>query len=158
MSSASVAELNASDGVLVRVIRAKSYDFDFDSGPIDFSGQNVWVLNPHNESVTELDASSGALIRVVHLHIKALSTLTPDMYYSPLDMAISTLLGGWLLRRASDTRLSYPTASAWWHQLRFRLTRCDQATVRGMKRGFSADLDPDFDASVPLGFNAERPR
>jgi hypothetical protein len=39
--------------------------------------------------VTELDASSGALIRVVHLHIKALSKLAPDMFYSPLDMAIS---------------------------------------------------------------------
>ena len=89
ISSASVAELKASDGALVRVIRAKSYDFDFDSGPIDFSGQNAWVLNAHNESVTELDASSGALIRVVHLHIKARSNLTPEMFYSPLDMAIS---------------------------------------------------------------------
>jgi hypothetical protein len=83
-----VAELNASDGALVRVIRAKSYDFDFDSGPIDFNGQNAWVLNAHNESVTELDTSSGALIRVVHLQIKALSKLAPDMFYSPLDMAI----------------------------------------------------------------------
>jgi len=89
ISNASVAELNASDGALVRVMRAKSYDFDFDSGPIDFSGQNAWVLNAHNESVTELDAKSGGLIRVVHLHIKALSKLTPDMFYSPLDMAIS---------------------------------------------------------------------
>lgn len=89
ISSASVAELNASDGTLVRVMRAKSYDFDFDSGPIDFSGQNAWVLNAHNESVTELNAGSGALIRVVHLHIKALSNLTPEMFYSPLDMAIS---------------------------------------------------------------------
>ena len=88
ISSASVAELNASDGALVRVIRAKSYDFDFDSGPIDFNGQNAWVLNAHNESVTELDTSSGALIRVVHLQIKALSKLAPDMFYSPLDMAI----------------------------------------------------------------------
>jgi hypothetical protein len=89
MSNDSVAELSAGDGALIRVLRATSYDFDFDSGPIDFSGQNAWVLNAHNESVTELDASNGALIRVVHLHIKALSTLTPDMYYSPLDMAIS---------------------------------------------------------------------
>jgi hypothetical protein len=88
-SSASVAELNANDGALVRVIRAKSYDFDFDSGPVVFSGQSAWVLNAHNESVTELDASSGALIRVVHLHIKATSKLAYDMYYSPLDMAIS---------------------------------------------------------------------
>jgi hypothetical protein len=89
ISSASVAELNASDGTLIRAIRAKSYDFDFDSGPIDFSGQNAWVLNAHDESVTELDARSGALIRVVHLHIKALSALAPDMFYSPLDMTIS---------------------------------------------------------------------
>jgi hypothetical protein len=89
ISNDSVAELNASDGTVVRVIRAKSYDFDFDSGPIDFSGQDVWVLNPHNESVTELYASSGALIRVIHLPIKAHSISTPDMYYSPLDMAVS---------------------------------------------------------------------
>lgn len=89
ISGASVAELNASNGALIRVVRAKSYDFDFDSGPIDFSGPNAWVLNAHNESVTEFDTGSGALIRVVHLHIDALSTRTPDMYYSPLDMAIS---------------------------------------------------------------------
>jgi hypothetical protein len=85
----SVAELNASNGTLVRVLRAKSYDFDFDSGPIDFSGQNAWVLNSHNESVTELNVRSGALIRVVHLHIKAVSKLAPGMFYSPLNMAIS---------------------------------------------------------------------
>jgi hypothetical protein len=89
ISGVSVAELNASNGALVRVMRAKSYDFDFDSGPIGFSGPNAWVLNPHNESVTELDTGTGALIRVVHLHIDALSTRTPDMYYSPLDMVIS---------------------------------------------------------------------
>jgi hypothetical protein len=89
ISGTSVAELNASDGALVRVMRAKSYDFDFDSGPIDFNGQIAWVLNAHNESVTELDASSGALIRVVHLHIKAVFKQAPDMFYSPLNMAIS---------------------------------------------------------------------
>ena len=89
ISNNSVAELNASDGALIRVMRAKAYDFDFDSGPIDFSEQTAWVLNAHNESVTELDASSGALIRVVHLHIKALSNQAPEMFYSPLDMAIS---------------------------------------------------------------------
>ena len=89
ISGTSLAELNASDGALVRVISAKTYDFDFESGPIDFSGQNVWVLNAHNESVTELDAQSGALIRVVHLHIKAVSKMAPDMFYSPLNMAIS---------------------------------------------------------------------
>lgn len=89
ISSDSAAELNASDGAVVRVMRAKSYDFDFDTGPIDFSGQNAWVLNAHNESVTELDAKSGALIRVVHLHIKAVSKLAPEMFYSPLNMTIS---------------------------------------------------------------------
>lgn len=89
MSGTSVAVLNASDGALVRVLRAKSYDFGFDSGPVDFSGQNAWVLNSHNESVTELNVRSGALIRVVHLRIKALSKLAPEMFYSPLNMAIS---------------------------------------------------------------------
>jgi hypothetical protein len=89
ISGTSVAELNASDGALVRVIRAKSYDFDFDSGPIDFSGEDAWVLNAHNESVTELDTSSGTLIRVVHLHINALASPTTGVLYSPLDMAIS---------------------------------------------------------------------
>jgi hypothetical protein len=84
-----VAELNASNGAVVRVIRATSYDFDFDTGPIDFNGQDAWVLNAHHESVTELNTRSGALIRVVHLHIKALSDRTPEMFYSPLDMAIS---------------------------------------------------------------------
>jgi hypothetical protein len=89
ISNNSVAELNASDGALIRVMRAKAYDFDFDSGPIDFSEQTAWVLNAHNESVTELDASSGALIRVVHLHIQFLSNPTTGVFYGPLDMAIS---------------------------------------------------------------------
>jgi outer membrane protein assembly factor BamB len=89
ISGVSVVELNASNGALIRVIRARRFDFDFDSGPIDFSGRNAWVLNAHNESVTEFDAGNGALIRVVHLHIKALANSTPDNYYSPLDMAIS---------------------------------------------------------------------
>jgi len=88
-SGTSVAELNASDGTMVRVLRAKSYDFDFDSGPIDFNGQTAWVLNAHNESVTELDAGTGALIRVVHLHIGAPASAISGNYYSPLDMAIS---------------------------------------------------------------------
>jgi hypothetical protein len=89
ISGASVAELNARDGDVVRVLRARSYDFDFDTGPIDFNGQDAWVLNTHHESVTELNTLSGALVRVVHLPIKPLSDRTPSMFYGPLDMAIS---------------------------------------------------------------------
>lgn len=154
ISNGSVAELNAGDGALVRVIRAKSYDFDFDSGPIDLSGQDVWVLNAHNESVTELDASSGALIRVVHLPIRALSTSTPDMYYSPLDMAISgsrvlvsdlTDTGSQIIELNSASGSVIRVINAWngpWHDTRGILVAdAGHVWITGDSYGVLVDLD-----------------
>jgi uncharacterized protein YerC len=61
-NGASVTELSASTGALVRVIRGANYGI---SGPegIALSGTHVWVAN--GASVTELSASTGALVRVI---------------------------------------------------------------------------------------------
>ena len=59
-----VAELNATDGSLVR---DRSAQADGLNGPfsIAISGTNVWVANQSGSSVTELNASNGFLVRVI---------------------------------------------------------------------------------------------
>jgi outer membrane protein assembly factor BamB len=64
-----VAELDASNGSLVRVIDAKADGFEY-PGPIAISGGHVWVVNQEDgaNSVTELNASNGSLVRVLRQH------------------------------------------------------------------------------------------
>lgn len=61
---ASVVELNASDGSLVRDIKAKVDGFDYPNY-IAVGQRNVWVANDNN-TVTELNASNGTLVRVLN--------------------------------------------------------------------------------------------
>lgn len=65
--SASVFELNASTGALVRLISGSKYRFGSDAStePMAVSTSSVWVINGSRGSLTELDRSTGALIRVV---------------------------------------------------------------------------------------------
>ena len=62
----SVTELNASDGSLIRVIKARAYGFNESTGAVA-SGAKRWILNA--SSVTELDSHTGSLVRVVRLSI-----------------------------------------------------------------------------------------
>jgi hypothetical protein len=55
-NGASVTELSASTGALVRVIRCPSYGFDGPEG-ITSDGSHVWVANFDGASVTEFPAS-----------------------------------------------------------------------------------------------------
>jgi hypothetical protein len=58
----SIVELNASNGSLVRLIRANSLNQPL-SMAID--GKHVWVANFFGNSVTELKKSNGAVVRVI---------------------------------------------------------------------------------------------
>lgn len=60
----SVAEFNASNGALVRVIDAKTYRID-SPGRMVVNNGNLWVTNDTNPSVTEINADTGKLVRVV---------------------------------------------------------------------------------------------
>jgi hypothetical protein len=65
----SLAELNASNGRLVRVISGRNYRFDHPDA-VTVTDGHVWVANGGNDgnggnSVTEVDASNGALVRVM---------------------------------------------------------------------------------------------
>jgi hypothetical protein len=57
-----LAELDASNGKLVRLIRKSEGDL---SAPIDVDYRNgdVWVVNEDGNSVSEIDAANGKLIR-----------------------------------------------------------------------------------------------
>ena len=60
----SVAELNATNGSLVRDISAQA---DGLNGPftIAVSGTHVWIVNQSGSSVTELNASDGSWVRTL---------------------------------------------------------------------------------------------
>lgn len=60
----SVVELNASNGSLVRVIKAPADGFDYPNY-IAVGSRNIWVANDNN-TVTELNASNGTLVRVLN--------------------------------------------------------------------------------------------
>ena len=62
----SLAELNASNGRLVRVVTSPKYRFNYPDA-VTVTGGHVWVVNGGTgaHSVTELDASNGALVRVI---------------------------------------------------------------------------------------------
>ena len=86
----SLAELNASDGAFVRVISAKTYDFDFESG--DHRLQRTERLGlKRSQRIRDgtRRPERRAHCGVVRLHIKAVSKMAPDMFYSTLNMAIS---------------------------------------------------------------------
>ena len=53
---ASVTELNASNGSLVRTVSGGSYGFNAPSG-IAFDGHNLWVADTNGNSATELAAT-----------------------------------------------------------------------------------------------------
>ncbi len=59
---ASVTEINATTGALIRVITARRYQLNEPAG-IAATGNTVWVAN--GGSVTEINAATGALIRVI---------------------------------------------------------------------------------------------
>jgi hypothetical protein len=63
---ASVTEISASNGALVRLIRGSKFDLDFQSSRIQSAGREVWIANWKSDSVTEVSAATGALLRVVH--------------------------------------------------------------------------------------------
>ena len=61
---ASVTELNAATGALVKVIKGSSYGFSNSDG-ISSDGTHVWVADADSGSVTELNAATGALVKVI---------------------------------------------------------------------------------------------
>ena len=63
LQGASLTEINATTGALVRVISGPAYQFGRPDAVAAASG-DLWVTN-ENASVTEIDETTGALVRVV---------------------------------------------------------------------------------------------
>jgi hypothetical protein len=80
-SVSSVVELNASNGSLVRIIRAKADELNIPRA-IAINRGHVWVQDGNN-TLTELNASSGKLVRVIS------TKLVPDGFNSSDGLAVS---------------------------------------------------------------------
>lgn len=59
----SLTEINATSGALIRVLRAKKYEFDA-PGPLAGFGDDVFACNGSAGTITEVNASTGRLVRV----------------------------------------------------------------------------------------------
>jgi outer membrane protein assembly factor BamB len=65
-AGASVTEINAATGAVVRVIVGRQYRFDYPD-VIAVAGNHLLVTSGNGGPVTEIDASTGALVRVISL-------------------------------------------------------------------------------------------
>lgn len=63
VSGDSIAELNASNGTLIRLVTSRSYRLDSPDA-IALGSGGLWVANLSGDSATELNADNGSLIRV----------------------------------------------------------------------------------------------
>lgn len=79
-----ITQLDASNGSLVRIIRARKNGLDL-PGRVVVGGKKVWIANSGNDSVTELNASV-ALVQTVQLPTGGRPTASQG--YGPIDLAL----------------------------------------------------------------------
>ena len=75
-NDASVTEMDASTGALVKVVSGPKYHFD-EPGAIALMGTDLFVANYGSAKITEVDASTGALVRVISGRSTSWTSRTP---------------------------------------------------------------------------------